>query len=108
MLWEGAEVMDCICQSDDLIFKGKRPSQLTLTEAVQAATYFRAIAVRQFEQLASMAARMALLEEAQSKEDVKKLDAWIKDHPNGQSYRGDGSPYYQDWRKYTLPPEQRR
>jgi hypothetical protein len=97
----------CICKSDDLIFAGRRPSQLTKDEAIAAAKHFRTVAYKQFHQLAELGRRMGKLEEAVPKSDIAKLDGWLKAYPL-DLYRGDGAMYYADWKKYELPVAQRQ
>ena len=59
---------------------------MTREEAIAAAKHFRTITVKQHLQLADMLRRITKLEEGVSKDDIKKLDNWLKHHPMGDGY----------------------
>jgi hypothetical protein len=87
----------------DLIYAGKRAQELTREEAIACAVHFRDAHVESVLRLAEAQRRMAKLEQAVSKDKVKKLDLWLKAHPSDQQ-RGDGGDYYTPWQSWN-PPE---
>lgn len=81
------------------MFAGKTPGQMTREELIRCAVRFRDAHVETVHRLANADRRMAKLEEGFSKEQIAKLDRWLAAHPR-DSARGDGSPFYTNWRAW--------
>lgn len=83
----------------ELMFAGKRPGEMTNAELIRCAVHFRDEHVAAMHTIAEQARRMKKLEEGYSKEQVKKLDRWLKVHAQ-DAERGDGAALYPNWQKW--------
>jgi hypothetical protein len=85
-----------------LIYKGKRACDLTREEAIECALHFHAAHLASHIEACRAERRMRFMEEALSKEQIRKLDDWLSDHnaftPDAQ--KGDGTPLYRSWQEY--------
>lgn len=83
----------------DLIYAGKRPVEMMREELIACAVHFRDAHVEATLRTADAYRRMTKLEEAVSRDKIKKLDSWLKAHGRDVN-RGDGAALYLDWQKW--------
>lgn len=96
---------DTIARQGGLAFAGKTVAEMTLDELRAAVLYYRDAAVDATARMAKMVRRMSKLEEAVPKDQVKRLDDWLKAHPH-DTKRGDGADYQQSWQKWNPPAKE--
>ena len=99
--WNGKPITEYYATSM-MLFKGKHDHELTPREAVDAARHFHAAHLESYAVACKAERRMRHMQEALTPDEIKQLDRWLADHDINQQdcVKGDGQPYYQNWRLY--------
>jgi hypothetical protein len=83
----------------DMLYKGKFAHELTREEAIECALHFRDAHVDNWHRHAEAIRRMTKMEEALSKDMIRRLNKWLADHTH-DAKRGDGQDLWPDWKTY--------
>jgi hypothetical protein len=88
-----------------LIYAGKPVEELSREELITCAVHFRDAHIQMFRRMANMARRMKEMERKFTKEEIRRLDWWLRKHPPAcdDAIHGDGRPIWpMKWTDFRL------
>jgi hypothetical protein len=91
--------LDVVEPNDPLIWKGRKASELSHAEAVEALRHFFNAHIESFAGACAAERRMRCLEEVFTPEQIQQIDHWLSEHNDAMAdaKKGDGSPLYRRW-----------
>lgn len=85
----------------ELIRAGKTINEMTREELIESLLHFRKAHLESWDYMAKSLRRMGKMELGLTKEELTRLDWWLRTFPQDIK-RGDGEDYYKQWVDYEL------